>query len=168
MSQGHKSTTVLVFALALALFAYACAVDRSNVTPEQAVTLDQIEQEQAAAEASGDEVAIAAAEAKMDAFEARVLRERGGPIVGTVAALSPALAPWAPFATLLLPLFGRRGRKLGASAVKNLVKARLPSFAVDLAKMIGAVHSTPETADVVNGKATVVPNPPGGPASIVS
>lgn len=158
MRREYKSTAVLVFALATTLFLYAaCAVDRTNVTPTQGEELVVIEGEMADARASGDPVAIAAAEAKMDEFEARVLRERGGPIVGSVAAIAPALAPWSPLAMLLLPLLGKRGRKHGAAATKALVKGRLPTFLADVAKMSGAAHSSEDTKAVAEGNKVAVP-----------
>lgn len=117
----------------------ACSTAKETLTPPQAMTLEALEQEKAAAEASGDPVAIATAEAKLDKFDEDVMRERAGPILGALAAV-PGVGPismvLAPLVLAGLPLLSKRGR----SHLKNAVKG-VATIGSSVAKAYGMKHT---------------------------
>lgn len=142
----------------LCLCLASCAVTPETVTPDQAATLEQLQSEQAAATASGDQVAIADAAAKLDAFEDQVMRERAGPVVAGLAAVNPWLAAFSPLLLGFAPLLGKRGRQHAKNGLKALNpfdkdtpgKIKVGQALVDLGKYAGILHSSPASEAAAN------------------
>lgn len=144
----------IILACSLLVFSSACTVERATLTPAQAVTMEQAEQELAAAEASGDPVAIAAAEAKMDQVEAAIIQEKTAPLVSALT-MVPGVG-WiagalGPAAIALAPMFGKRGRKHAKNAVDNLNpfkggSVNLAGAIQDVLKYAGIKHSSEASA----------------------
>ena len=161
-----KQATLGAFLLALLV---GCSVTKDNVDPADAMTLQSLEEEEGAAnvafakaQASGDAVALAAAQERVDAayaslrqFETAMLRKRFGPVIGGVAQfLGPVGVGLSPLLMGLVPLLGKRGRRHGLRAVQQLnpwkgdppdgiAPGVAPVAALkDLGRMIGLFHST--------------------------
>lgn len=81
---------------------------------------------------------LQAAEDKLAAIEAEILKRRASPF----AALLPGSIGGAVMA--LVPLAGKRGRKLYGSAFRNLSKGQLLTAVGDVLKAMGAQHSSPQ------------------------
>lgn len=141
----HKDLFVsCVIALCIVGVVIACTVDRSNVTPTQAAELTVLKQQKATAEQSKDPVAMARADADLAAFEDRVLRERAGPIAGTLAAINPALGWLSPLILGFAPLLGKRGRQNAKAGLKSASKGQIVEAALAIPRTLGIMH-TPES-----------------------
>lgn len=140
--QDRTLTALLVLGLLLVLASISsCAVDRARMTPDQVVTHEQLEQEYVAAEASGDPVALAAAEAKLEAYENEVMRQQAGPVIGALASLpgvGPMTALLSPLLLAGLPLLSKRGRQKLKDAAKGT-----KTVVGHVAGAYGMKHSTP-------------------------
>lgn len=165
-TRAHLSKYIVALSLVIvAVFAVGCAVTEENVRTDQAPTLQAIKGRIADAQAKGDELAAKAAQEELDAFEAEVMRERGGPIIGAVSAVAPALTPFAPLATLLLPLFGKRGWQNAKRGVQRMTKGDVAGAAMSALAYAGIAHSTPESAAAAKNSASGAPVPlPSSPS----
>lgn len=164
--RAHLSKYLVALSLCIfAVFAVSCAVTPESLPPERAATLTDIRARISEAQARGDELAAKAAQQELDAFEADVLRERGGPIIGAVSAMSPALTPFAPLATLLLPLLGKRGWQNAKTGVRRMTKGDIVGAATSALAYAGIAHSTPEGAKAAENAAKGTPAPLAAPTS---
>ena len=165
----HKYVLAAITVACLAFAAQSCAVDSEHVTPAEAAELQVLDQQKEQAALEKDPAKMKAADAALAEFEAKVLRDRAGPIVAGIAAFAPPLAPFSPLLLGLLPLLGSRGRKLAGktlSALNPFTKAgpdsntkgiALGTAATSLWAYLGGAHATPE------GKAAFEGTPPTTP-----
>lgn len=144
----------------LACAIVACKVESGHLTPADQTELEARQKDQADAKASGDIEKQRAADEALAAFEAKVLKERAGPMVALAAAINPALAPYADLLYAFVPLLGSRGRKNAASVVNNLNPftkddegKRIDAIEAikDLGRYTGILHTSEETKAVANG-----------------
>lgn len=142
--------------LTVAASVSGCTVEASNVTPSQAQELAALEAAHAEAMASGDPAAIAKAEANLDAFEDKILRERAGPFVAGLAAISPALGWLSPLALAAVPLLGKRGRRNAWKGVKALKKGQIVEAALSVGRTLGALDSSKDSGAVARGEKVAV------------
>lgn len=193
MKHAHKILTALlvVALLGFAFNASGCKpITPESLTPAQREKANEIAARDAAAKhaqesaktpdekAAADAAAAATEQEKAD-FEARVLQERAGPIIGAVSAIDPRLG-WVAGLFPLVPLLGKRGRKNFWNAIQNvnpwgnLAPGEPPHVAPieagkDLLRMWGVLHSTPQGEAALHGTpiATVWTGP-GGQSTVGS
>jgi len=159
-------SALLLSALAVA----ACAVSRDDVAVEASDLLEQYdalvadeakaqesvasaEQQFEAAKNTPDQSddlpaaeALAKANDGLSILEQRIARLEGEVVKRRASPLANLL-PYGLGSALLssiLPLLGSRGRKLYASAFRNLSSGRLLIAAGDILKAVGAQHSSPQ------------------------
>lgn len=160
-ARAYTAALVAVIMLAFcASISLGCVVDESNVSPDQARELADLDARKAAAEkkaaearALGDELAAKAAaeeqravEAALLEFEARVIRERMGPILGAVAWVHPGLVPFTPFVNALLPLFGKRGWQNLVRGTRRAARGDAKGAGASALAFFGVGHSTKDSA----------------------
>lgn len=147
---------------AIVLSIAACSITPESLTPTQRTEAEDIKSRNEAAKDAAVQAPTPAAKAEaeklvtmtekeMADFEARVMRDRAGPIVSGLSAVHPALG-WLPGLLPLAPLLGKRGRKHFWGAIQNVnpwagpeegaEKGIAPVAAVqDLLRMWGILHS---------------------------
>lgn len=160
-ARAYTAALVAVIMLAFcASISLGCVVDETNVSPDQARELAALDARKAAAEkkaaearALGDELAAKAAAEEQRAvetalleFEARVIRERMGPVLGAVASIHPALVPFTPFVNALLPLLGRRGWQNLVRGTRRAARGDAKGAGASALAYFGVGHSTRESA----------------------
>lgn len=186
MKHAHRILTALLLVVALLGFALggsSCKpITPESLTPPQRTEAEAIAARDAEAKAAQSAATTADEKAAADAlaakveqekadFEAKVLQERAGPIIGAVSAIDPRLG-WVAGLMPLVPLLGKRGRKNFWNAIQNvnpwgnLAPGEPPHVAPieaakDLLRMWGVLHSTPEGENALHGK-------PGAPFAVAT
>lgn len=176
-------SSLAVAFVALALLTSGCKFHEADVAPDRVaefaekkeavqktnLALAEASKEYEAAFLANDATRMEAAKTKLEAasaahaesvesyaaFEDDVVQKKVGGFVGFLASIHPSLAWASPLLIPIANVFTPRGSKHALQAIKDLprlLKGK-PDVILDVLKLMGLLHSTPETAQVA--KATI-------------